>query len=167
MRLPEGDHRDVGQAGLRALGVGARKHVVDVVEEQRAGADDGEVVLARLDDRVAGLVAVEFRVEEVDDDLAAGEPTLLVDVLAEGLHRVAGARVRAGRERCVDVGDHRDVDLGRRDADLGGGGLLGGARRAWRGRWSPRRMRARRDDDTSLHHELRFPLGPKASSEYV
>ena len=23
------------------------------------------------------------------------------------------------------------------------------------------------DDDTSLHHELRFPLGPKAFSEYV
>ena len=75
--------RDVGETGLLTLAVGAADQIVDVVHEQRAGADDGEVVLARRDDRVAGLVGRELGVVEVDDDLAPREAAVLVDVLPQ------------------------------------------------------------------------------------
>ena len=75
-----GEIRDPdGPAGM----VGAADHVAHVVEEQRGRADEREVVAAGLDDRVAGLALVQVRVDEVDGDLPAGEPAVLVDVVAK------------------------------------------------------------------------------------
>ena len=108
----------VGCAGL----VRAVHDVLDLGQEQRRRAHQRVVVLAALDGRVARLVAVELRVVEVDDDLAAREPAaavLAVEVRGAGLHAVDRALEQAGCERVVDVGDDADVDLGRGDADLG------------------------------------------------
>ena len=113
------DDRQVRKTGRCAVDVGAVDLVVDVLEEQRRGADDREVLAARLDERVARVGVGEVRVEEVDDDLAAREPALLVDVLREALHRGGRALEEARLQRVVDVRDDADVDLGGRDADLG------------------------------------------------
>ena len=111
--------------------------VVDVAQEQHEGPDHRVVVLARGDDRVAGLVGVQVRVDEVDDELAAGDTAsagLAVEVLRRALHTVDGALEQSGGERVVDVGDHRDADLLRRDPDLGRLRRLAARLRGHRGR---------------------------------
>ena len=114
---------DVGDPGRLPLAVRAVHHVVDLGDEQRGGADEREVLLARLDERVAGLVGVELGVVDVDDELPAGDAAVRIDVLRRALHRVGGALEDARDEGVVVVGDHADADLGRRDPDLGGGRL--------------------------------------------
>ena len=51
-----------------------------LLRKMRRRPDDREVLGARLDERVARVVGAEVRVDEVDDDLAAGEAAVLVDV---------------------------------------------------------------------------------------
>ena len=61
----------------------------------------------------------QLRVALLDDDLAAREAALGVDVVAPRLHAVPRTLEQAGPDRVVDVGDHRHRDRRRRDADLG------------------------------------------------
>src|SRR5262249_51868729 len=118
-------------------------------------------VLTALDGRVARLVAVELRVVEVDLDLAARESTaagLAVQVRGACLHPVDRALEQARRERVVDVGDDRDVDLGSRDADLRGFRFLVARLRRGRSDGDDRQTDEQRADQnrvTSLEH--RFP----------
>ena len=137
LRDPGGDARQVGDAGRGPRLVDAVDLVVDVAQEQHEGTNHREIVLARGDDRVAGLVGVQVRVDEVDDELAAGDTAsagFAVEVLRRALHAVGGALEQSGCERVVDVGDHGDADLGRRDPDLGRLGRLIARLRGHRGR---------------------------------
>src|SRR5262245_7238267 len=112
------ERRDVGKPRRLSGLVDALLERLDVVEEQRVRPDDREVLLARPDDGVAGLVGAELRVDEVDLDVPPGELAVAVDVLAEGLHPVHGALEQARPGRVVHVGDHRDPDGVRRDPDV-------------------------------------------------
>ena len=68
------------------------------------------------------VFGIQLGVDEVDGELATRDPTRRVDVLPRGLGTVDDSLEHAGRDRVVDVGDHRDVDGRRGDADLGGPG---------------------------------------------
>ena len=119
--------RDVGQAGDRAGRILAVAHLVDRRQEHRRGTHRGNIVLARGDLRVLRLCGVELRVEEVDHDLAAGKTAasgLAVDVLRPTFHPVDRPLEQVRRQRAVDIGDHRDMDLLVGDPHVGGLRLL-------------------------------------------
>src|SRR5262249_18876073 len=118
---------EIGDAGRLTRLVLAVDDVLDLGQEQRRRPHQRVVALAALDGGVARLVPVQLRVVEVDDDLAAGQSApagLAVQIGRPGLHTVDRALEQTGSERVVDVGHHRDVDLGGRDPDLGGLRLL-------------------------------------------
>ena len=120
--------RDVRESRRRARLVRAVGHVVEARDEERPVADHGEVVLAGRDEPVAGVVRVEMRVDEVEHELPPGDTAVGVDVLDRPGDTVDPALEDARRDRIVDVGHGRDVDLLRRHADLGRLGLgVGGA----------------------------------------
>ena len=100
-------------------GVLAAVDVGEVLERVGRGADEGEVVLAGVDDAVGGGVGVELGVAEVDHDLAPGQPAAGVDDARPGLDRVHRLLEQAGGERRVDVGDHADLDGGGGEPDVG------------------------------------------------
>src|SRR6266540_4892062 len=146
----------VGQPGRLPHLVDALLQRLDVVQEQRARPDDREVLLTRPDDRVAGLVGAQVRVDEVDLDVAPCELAVAVDVLREGLHPVDDALEQAGAGRVVHVGDHGDPDRVGGDADI----AVGRAARLVLPRLRPRRRRQHRPADTDRdgHERPQAPL---------
>ena len=63
-------------------------------------------------------LGLSVRVDEVEHELAATDAAVGVDVLDRAVDAVDPALEETGRERVVDVGDRRDVDLLRGHADL-------------------------------------------------
>ncbi len=114
-------------------------------------AHHGERVLAGVDRAVRRVIGSELGVPRLDDDLAAGDAALGVDVVAPRLHGVDRSLEDPRRERRAGVGHHLDRDVLRGDADIGrlqrcaraveGGGRRrrGGDRwcRSRRPHWSP------------------------------
>ena len=148
-------HRHVGQPGRLSGLVDAARHRLDVVHEQRCRADDGEVLLARPHQRVAGLVCAQLRVDEVDLDLAApGDAAVGVDELGEGVDAVDRSLEQPGPGGVVDVGDHGDADGVGRDPDLTSRLLLllrpGGRRRREQRPHEPQRAN-QHDPPSSIH----------------
>ena len=92
------ERAEVGDARRLSRRVRARRQLRRVVHEHRPGPDEREVVRARFDERVLGLVRVELRVVEVDDDLASGKPAVPVHVVGEG---------RGPQRRCWSAGRAR------------------------------------------------------------
>ena len=118
----EGEGGQVGEADRLARGVLAAVDVGEVHQRVGGGADQGEVVLAGLDDAAGGGVRVQLAVAEVDHTWRPSSPPAGVDLARPGLDRVHRVLEQAGDERVVHVGDHADLD--------GGGG---DARRRWPG----------------------------------
>src|SRR5256884_5349367 len=141
--------RHVGQPGRLTNFVDALLERLDVVEEQGSRPDDREVLLARPDDRVAGLVSAQARVDEVDLDVATRQLAVAVLVLREGLHAVDDPLEQARPCGVVDVGDHGDPDRVGRDPDL----ALGRSPRLGLLRRGPRRRRYRPSDPDRHGHE--------------
>ena len=72
---------------------------------------------------------LSVRVDEVEHELATADAAVGVDVLHRAGDAVDAALEETGRDRVVDVGDGRDVDLLRGHADLGRLGLTRRRRR--------------------------------------
>ncbi len=146
---------DVGHTGRDAGLVLAGGERGRVEHEQRRGADHGERRAAGLDRAVGRVVGRDLGVPWLDDDLATGDATRLVLGVGPRLDRVDRALEQTGSERRAHVGHGEQVDLRRRDADLGrlqrfalarvgggrrrgvatgDGGRCGGARRSRGGR---------------------------------
>src|SRR5918994_701009 len=152
LRLQGGD---VGQAGHLPGLVDAGLERLNVVQEERARANDGEVLLARLDHGIAGLVGAQLRVDEIDLDVAPGQLALgAVDVLPERLDPVDDPLEEARASRVDDVRDHRNPDRVGGDADLAV------RRSALVGLLSPgrRRDQSRADPQCDGHHCPQDPL---------
>ena len=160
--------RYVGQTRRAAGLVDTADHRLDVVEEQRGRADDGEVLLAGLDERVAGFVRAQARIDEVDCHPAAGDAAVGVDEFGEGPDAVDGPGEEAGPSWVVDVGDDRDADRLRGDADLALPGWLrlraGLRRRQCRGECDGGDNGAKRAKGAELTHEQAPSLGGRRVS---
>jgi hypothetical protein len=150
------DEWNIGDAGSGTGAVLAIAHVVNTREEHRRRADHRKIIPAGLDLGVLGLVGVQLRIEEVNHQLAACQPAVRVDVLREALHGVSRTLEQVWRDRIVDVGHDRDVDLFRRDADVGRLGSL-----------FRRPLRSRAGRRTERHDDRRHQSDPANTSHLV